>query len=308
MNTARLSGTMSPSATVGTPRVLRRCLGVAIMLAGTTLGVHELTAAYASWNSAVREALIGGLLAAGATAAGTVPVALSRTVTPRWTSAMLGFGAGVMLAASMFSLILPALHQARQQGASVWTAGLLVGVGILLGASFLLLLGKAFSPSQERVPSDATLHSGCAHKRAWLFVAAITLHNVPEGVAIGVAFAGLDHAGAVGLAAGIGIQDIPEGLAVALALRSVGYGRRRAVSMGIGSGLVEPLFAACGAALVTSCAPLLPWGLAAAAGAMLFVLANDVIPETHRASHGIHASAALMLGFVVMMFLDTAWG
>ncbi|MET0937447.1 MAG: ZIP family metal transporter, partial [Luteibacter sp.] len=275
--------------------------GAAILLAGALFAGRQAWASLSAMGPAVSGALAGGLLAAGATALGTLPVVLSKQFSARANSMMLGFGAGVMLAASVFSLIVPALSLARSQGSSPWTAGMLVACGILLGAGLLYSLGRTFGHDQ----GGPGVASG-AINRAWMFVAAITLHNIPEGAAIGVAFAGMDRAAAAGLATGIGIQDIPEGLAVALALRSVGKGRVLAVACGMASGLVEPIFAVLGALIVTTSAALLPWGLAAAAGAMLFVIANDVIPETHSKGQGTTASAALMAGFVVMLLLDTA--
>jgi ZIP family zinc transporter len=143
-------------------------------------------------------------------------------------------------------------------------------------------------------------------KRVWLFAFAICLHNVPEGLAIGVAVAGTDPEGAMALATGIAIQDVPEGMVVAMAMRSVGYGRLSAVGLGLLSGLLEPLAAVLGAAVISFSASLLPWGLATAAGAMLFVISREVIPESHRSGNGAFATGGLMLGFVIMMILDTA--
>ena len=306
MNTARLTGDdAAQGAAPGTFRPIRRAAGAAIVAGGLVFAAMQLWTCLSRFDAAVSGALTGGLLAAAATALGTLPVALSRKLSPRATSTMLGFGAGVMLAASIFSLIIPALSQARDRGASAWGAGMLVAFGILLGSGLLYALGRPFRASHSHASANPARDA--AH-RAWMFVAAITLHNVPEGGAIGVAFAGMDPAGAVGLATGIAIQDIPEGLAVALALRAAGAHRLLAVGGGIVSGLVEPLFAVLGALLVTTSAALLPWGLAAAAGAMLFVIANDVIPETHREGQGTTASAALMIGFVTMLLLDTSLG
>jgi ZIP family zinc transporter len=143
-------------------------------------------------------------------------------------------------------------------------------------------------------------------KRVWLFVMAIILHNFPEGLAIGVAFAGPDLVGARALAVGIAIQDIPEGLVVALALISAGYSKLMAVSVGALSGLVEPIAAVLGVALIGLSINLLPWGLAIAAGAMLFVISHEIIPESHRAGHENWATGGLIIGFVLMMLLDTA--
>ena len=136
----------------------------------------------------------------------------------------------------------------------------------------------------------------------------MALHNLPEGLAIGVAYAGIDIEKANSLTTGISIQDVPEGLVVALALRGVGYGRLLAAGLGIASGMIEPVGAVLGAAVVTVSSVLLPWGLAFAAGAMLFVVSHEIIPESHRRGHERFATAGLSAGFVVMMFLDTSLG
>ncbi|MEN6125005.1 ZIP family metal transporter [Bordetella pertussis] len=145
-------------------------------------------------------------------------------------------------------------------------------------------------------------------RRTWLFVFAIMLHNVPEGLAIGVGYAGSDSLRGAALATGIAIQDVPEGLVVALALLAAGYSRAFSVALGMLSGLVEPLGAIVGAAVVGWSAAMLPWGLGFAAGAMLFVISHEIIPESHRKGHEVPATAGLMLGFVLMMLLDTALG
>jgi ZIP family zinc transporter len=211
-----------------------------------------------------------------------------------------------MLAASSFSLIIPALNAAKAQGAGGWAAGSIVGAGILLGAVALLAIDR-WLPHEHFIKGR---EGGQARslKRVWLFVLAIALHNLPEGLAIGVAFAGTDPIGATALATGIAIQDVPEGLVVALALRSVGYGRLVSAGLGVLSGLVEPAMSVFGAAVVTLSAALLPWGLAVAAGAMLFVISHEIIPESHRQGHEATATLGLMLGFVVMTLLDTALG
>jgi ZIP family zinc transporter len=257
-------------------------------------------------NETVRMALAGGSIAALATALGTLPALLSQQFSQRAYDSMLGFGAGVMLAASSFSLVLPALKIAREQGASSWHAGGIVGAGIFVGALAILLLDRAV-PHEHFVkgiegPASRTL------KRIWLFVFAIVLHNFPEGMAIGVAFAGPDTVGASALTTGISVQDVPEGLVVALALRSVGYGRWQAAGIGVLSGLVEPIAAVLGAGLAGVSPGMLPWGLAMAAGAMLFVISHEIIPESHRQGHESFATGGLILGFIAMMVLDTALG
>jgi ZIP family zinc transporter len=285
---------------------LRQMFGWAIVLAGVLALVDNLYQHLAVTDPRMAAALMGGLIAAGATALGTVPVALSHPLSQRTNDTLLGFGAGVMLAACAFSLVLPALDVAQDQGAGRWGAGLLVGAGILLGGLVLLLIDRLMP--HEHFIKGPEGRSGHSLKRAWLFVLAIGLHNMPEGLAIGVAFGGPDLLGAQALATGIAIQDVPEGLVVAMALRSVGYGRVLSVALGVASGLVEPVFAVIGVAVVGLSAPLLPWGLAAAAGAMLYVISHEIIPESHRQGHEAFATTGLMLGFVLMMVLDTSLG
>jgi ZIP family zinc transporter len=286
-------------------RTARRWLGGAIAFAGLLLLILE-GVELAQSGSPVGAALTGGSIAALATALGTVPVLLSQQFSQRAYDSMLGFGAGVMLAASSFSLVIPALAAAKSQGAGPWGSGAIVGGGLLLGALALLLIDRLV-PHEHFVKGLEGPESR-ALKRVWLFVLAIVLHNLPEGLAIGVAFAGTDPVGATALTTGIAIQDAPEGLVVALALRSVGYGRLTAVGLGVLSGLVEPIAAVFGAAVIALTAGLLPWGLAMAAGAMLFVISHEIIPESHRKGHEAYATGGLMLGFVVMMVLDTALG
>jgi ZIP family zinc transporter len=257
-------------------------------------------------GSVIGAALTGGCIAPLATALGTVPVLLSHQFSQRAYDSMLGFGAGVMLAAGSFSLVIPALAAAESQGAGAWGSGALVGAGVLLGAMALLVVDRVVQ--HEHFDKGVEGPESRALKRVWLFALAIVLHNLPEGLAIGVAFAGTDPVGAAALTTGISIQDVPEGLVVALALRSVRYGKLTAVGLGVLSGLVEPAAAVLGAAVIGLTASLLPWGLAMAAGAMLFVMSHQIIPESHRKGHEPHATTGLMLGFVLMMVLDTALG
>ena len=271
-------------------------------LVGLALAVTVNT----GWNNAMQNALLGGLVAAGATGFGTLPVLLARDFSKRTYDALLGFGAGVMLAASAFSLVIPALASATQMGLGKLQSGGLVGAGILLGAGLLLLIDK-FLPHEHFI-KGVEGPRGLALKRVWLFVFAISLHNLPEGLAIGVAFAGAAPASAFALATGISIQDVPEGAVVALALRGAGYTRLTSAGLGTASGLIEPVAAVLGAALVGQSAGLLPWGLAVAAGAMLWVISHEIIPESHRQGHEALATSGLILGFVLMMVLDTSLG
>ncbi len=251
-------------------------------------------------------ALIGGMVAAAATALGTLPMLFSRQLSDRALDSMLGFGAGVMLAASAFSLILPGLDVAKENGAGPWLSSAIVGGSLLIGALLLLALDHLLP--HEHFIKGIEGPAARMLKRTWMFVFAIALHNFPEGLAIGVAFGGTNPIEASALATGIAIQDIPEGLVVALALLQAGYRRGVCMAIGMASGLVEPVGAVLGAAIVTISSQLLPWGLGFAAGAMLFVISHEIIPESHRKGHESYATIGLMIGFVLMMTLDTALG
>lgn len=253
----------------------------------------------------VTAALLGGTLAAAATAVGAVAGALARDLGTRTKDVLLGFGGGVMLAACAFSLVLPGIEAARDVGLGPWNAGLAVGASVMAGAALIMLL-NALIPHEHFV-KGVEGHSPERVKRAWLFVFAIALHNLPEGFAIGVAYAGSISSGHA-LATGIAVQDLPEGLVVTFSLIAAGYRRRHAVGAGILSGLPEPLGAGVAAALVAGAPFLLPVGLGVAAGAMLFVISHEIIPESHRSGHERFATMGLVLGFVVMMLLDTALG
>ncbi|CAB3637915.1 ZIP family metal transporter [Achromobacter sp. SIMBA_011] len=270
------------------------------------LGLHQAWVYFDANAPHVADALLGGMVAAGATAAGTLPILFARTIPQKMQDSMFGFGAGVMLAASAFSLVAPGIAAAESQGAGPWGAGLTVGAAILLGAAALLLMDRLL-PHEHFIKGREGIE---AHRlrRAWLFVFAITLHNLPEGLAIGVGYAGNDPLRGTALATGIAIQDIPEGLVVAVALIAAGYKRAFAVALGMLSGLVEPVGAVLGAVVVGWSTALLPWGLGFAAGAMLFVISHEIIPESHRKGHEVYATCGLMLGFVLMMLLDTALG
>ncbi len=259
----------------------------------------------AAGMSPVQAALIGGCVAAAATAIGTLPALFARQIPPRTQDALIGFGAGVMLAASAFSLVLPGIEAARQQGAGPWAAGLTVGIAVLFGAAMIKAMD--FAIPHEHFIKGPEGRSSHGLKRTWLFVFAICLHNLPEGLAIGVGFA-TSHAQGVALATGIAIQDLPEGFVVAVALIVAGYSRLRAMLVGVGSGLVEPIGAVIGASVVVAVPLLLPMGLGFAAGAMLFVVSHEIIPESHRQGHESFATGGLMIGFVLMMLLDTALG
>ena len=251
-------------------------------------------------------ALAGSGVAALATALGALPALFVREISVRWEDIMLGFGAGVMAAAASFSLILPGVDAGTEILGSKPAGAAIVAAGLLLGALFLLLADKAVP--HEHLSAGRHGPDWMHLRRVWLMVFAIALHNFPEGMAIGVGFSGGDTSVGVPLAAAIAIQDIPEGLVVAVALRTVAYAPWQAALAGALTGLAEPLGAIIGVALTSGFAPLYPAGLGFAAGAMLWVVSHEIIPETHRKGHEQAATLGLIGGCVVMMMLDTALG
>src|SRR5512143_131731 len=252
------------------------------------------------------KALAGSAVAALATALGALPALFIRRISPRLEDVMLGFGAGVMAAASCFSLILPGVAAGAGLLGSKPAGALLVAAGLVAGALFLLLTDKVVP--HEHASAGRHGPDWMHFRRVWLMVFAICLHNFPEGMAIGVGFSHGDPAVGVPLTAAIAIQDVPEGLVVAVALRAVAYAPWQAALAGAISWLAEPLGAILGVALTSGFAPLYPAGLGFAAGAMLWVVSHEIIPETHRKGHEQAATLGLIGGFVVMMLLDTALG
>lgn len=253
--------------------------------------------------------LLGTLASLGAgllTGVGALPVLFGRRLSRRANDGLLGFAAGVMLSASYFSLLIPgieaaeALHGSRSIAALIAAAALILGVAAIAGLNELL-------PHEHFVQGLEGADPGTI-ARIWLFVLAITIHNLPEGMAVGIGFAGGDIAGGLTLALGIGLQNAPEGLAVAVALRGVGFSRRRALGVAALTGLVEPVGGLAGVALVSTAAWILPWGLAFAAGAMLYVISHEIIPDIHRHGNAGVATGGLTAGLVLMMVLDVALG
>ncbi len=248
----------------------------------------------------------GSLLAGLMTAVGAIPVLFGKTPSQAMRDLSLGFAAGVMLAASFFSLIIPALDAAGIRYESDIIPPTIVVIAILLGMGAIawvnmILPHEHFTTGREG-PEAASL------RRIWLFIIAITIHNFPEGLAVGVGFGAGGVSGGMPLAIGIGLQNAPEGLAVAIALIGVGYSRRRSFAIATLTGLVEPVGGLLGASIITIAQPLLPWGLAFAAGAMLYVIFHEIIPETHRNGHQNKATTGLAIGLVIMLFLDVYLG
>ncbi|MFE8644225.1 ZIP family metal transporter [Sphingomonas sp. NCPPB 2930] len=278
----------------------------ALIVVAVVLGLGVQSWRFITSSDVVLDAFTGGMVAALATALGTLPVLFSQRLSDRTQDTLFGFGAGVMLAACAFSLIIPGIAAARSQGMGAWGAGSLVGVSILLGGAMLLAMERLVP--HEHFIKGVEGQTARKLRRTWLFVFAIALHNLPEGLAIGVGFAGNDTLRAGALATGIAIQDVPEGLVVAVALLAAGYSRKLSVGLGMASGLVEPIGAVLGAAIIEFSSNMLPWGLGFAGGAMLFVISHEIIPESHRKGHEAWATGGLMVGFVLMMLLDTALG
>jgi len=249
---------------------------------------------------------LGSLAAGLMTAVGALPVLFGRTPTRAFRDMSLGFAAGVMLSASFFSLIIPALDSAEARYGAGATPALIAVVAILLGMGAVALMNEVLP--HEHFRSGREGPGGVALRRIWLFIIAITIHNFPEGLAVGVGFGAEGLAGGLPLAVGIGLQNAPEGLAVAVALLGEGYARRFAWTTAALTGLVEPVGGLIGAGIITVSQPLLPWGLAFAAGAMLYVISHEIIPETHRSGHQKKATAGLAVGLVVMLFLDVWLG
>ncbi|AUA35291.1 ZIP family metal transporter [Pseudomonas fulva] len=281
-------------------------LALSLLAVVILLGASLWNAVNGDHSENLHLAALGGLSGFGATALGAVLAVVLRDVSSRNQDVMLGFAAGMMLAASSFSLILPGLDAAREITGSGPGAAFIVVVGMGLGVLLMLGLDRFTPHEHERVgvvgPETERF------SRVWLFVLAITLHNLPEGMAIGVSFTNGDMNIGLPLTTAIAIQDIPEGLAVALALRATGLSNLKAALVAIGSGVMEPLGAVIGLGISTGFAVAYPISMGLAAGAMIFVVSHEVIPETHRHGHQTSATLGLMGGFAVMMFLDTALG
>lgn len=260
-------------------------------------------------HSGLQLAWVTGSLAALSTALGSIPALATVRLRGAVTDALQGFGAGIMLAAAGVALVLPAVEMLSQQWGT-WPGSLAAGLMILVGGGGIAVLEKLM-PHGQGVPVEPLGTRGRVGsdqvRRMWLFVFAITLHNIPEGLAIGVASSGQGlEAAAVTL--GIALQDAPEGLVVALALIQAGYARRYAVAVAVLSGLVEPVAAVVGGSAVLAVAGLLPWTLALAGGAMVFVVSHEIIPESHSQGNQAQATLGLMIGFASMIVLDSALG
>lgn len=262
--------------------------------------------------SPIVQALFGTSFTWAMTALGAAVVFLGKTLNRKLLDWMLGFAGGVMIAASYWSLLAPAIELAEEGPMPVWFPAV---AGFLLGGASLRLVDKILPHLHPMAPREETEGIKTTWRRTTLLVLAITLHNIPEGLAVGVAFgaAALDLpagtlAGAIALALGIGIQNFPEAVAVAMPLRSAGMSRFKSFWYGQLSGVVEPVAGVLGAIAVLTARTILPYALAFAAGAMIFVVVEDLIPEAQRGGNTDIATMGAMIGFAVMMTLDVALG
>ncbi len=260
----------------------------------------------------VIQALFATLFTWAVTALGAAFVFVNKTISRKLLVTMLGFAAGVMIAASFFSLLLPAIDMAESSGTPGWLPAV---VGFLAGGAFLYLVDKVLPHVHPGLSTDQSEGIKTHWQRSVLLVLAITLHNFPEGLAVGVAFgavaAGIPSASltsAIALAIGIGLQNFPEGMAVSMPLRGEGVSRRKAFMLGQASGIVEPIAGVLGALAVISMQSILPYALSFAAGAMIYVVIEELIPESQRDTSTDIATLGAMLGFAVMTFLDVALG
>lgn len=264
----------------------------------------------------VTQALIGTLFTWGVTALGAAMVFFFKKIDKTVLNGMLGFAAGVMIAASFWSLLSPAIAMSEELGQVAW---LTAAIGFLAGGGFLYLVDKTLPHLHMGLKTEEAEGVKTSWQRSILLVLAITLHNIPEGLAVGVAFGAVaagvggsaSIAGAVALALGIGLQNFPEGAAVSIPLRREGFSRRKAFLYGQASGIVEPIAGVIGAFAVLSMRHMLPYALAFAAGAMIYVVVEELIPEAQMGEGGSRtdiSTIGVMIGFSIMMILDVALG
>lgn len=261
--------------------------------------------------SPVTQALVAGLFTWGLTAAGAALVFVTRRLAPSVMDSMLGFAAGVMIAASFWSLLAPGIEMASQMGFVPWRTA---AIGFLVGGLFMRLVDMFLPHLHPGLALNKSEGIKTSWQRSTLLVLAITLHNIPEGLAVGVAFGALaadmpaaSLGGAMALALGIGLQNFPEGAAVSLPLRREGMSRKKSFLLGQASGIVEPIAAVLGALFVLHMQSVLPYALCFAAGAMIFVVVEELIPESQRnPAHIDMVTMATLVGFAVMMILDVS--
>ncbi|MGJ8619245.1 MAG: ZIP family metal transporter [Methylophilaceae bacterium] len=273
---------------------------IVLLLSQSFFNTVDADTQYLKW------ALMAGTAGFLATAIGALPALLLRQLPQKFEDSMLGFAAGMMLAASTFSLIMPGIDAGEEIFGSQFIGVMVVVLGLALGVMLMLGLDQFIPHEHEKTGPCGPGYEIC--ERVWLFVFAIALHNLPEGMAMGVSFSNGDVSVGLPLSTAIAIQDIPEGLAVALSLRAAGAKASSAVLIAAASGLLEPIGAIIGVTLTSGSIWSYPLGLGLAGGAMIFVVSHEVIPETHRNGHQTLATVGLMIGFALMMVLDTTLG
>ena len=260
----------------------------------------------------VVQALFATLFTWALTALGASMVFAFKSINRKVLNGMLGFAAGVMIAASFWSLLAPAIEMAEHTSTPAWIPA---AVGFLSGGAFLFAVDKILPHLHLNNPIEEAEGIKTSWQRSVLLVLAITLHNIPEGLAVGVAFGAVaagfpsaSLAGAIALAIGIGIQNFPEGAAVSIPLRREGFSRFKSFAYGQASGIVEPIAGVIGAAAVIAMKPILPYALSFAAGAMIYVVVEELIPESQLDSKTDVSTIGAMVGFTIMMILDVALG
>lgn len=263
-----------------------------------------------TWIAVAPILLVGTLASLAAsvgTGVGALPVFAVRRVSALAQDILMSVAAGIMLAATAFSLVEPGLAEATRQTGSPLGGAALIGASLLIGASAILLIHRHAPHEHFIKPSDNPAVDATRLRQVWLFVIAITLHNFPEGLSVGVGFGGGQVDNGLALTLAIFLQNLPEGFVVALALVSQGYAQRRAIAIACATGLVESFGGLVGAFAISLAAAALPWALGFAGGAMLFVISHEIIPETHRNGHEAHATLGLIGGFVAMLLLAAAF-
>lgn len=258
---------------------------------------------YVIFDEIVVIGFLASILAGLATGVGALPALFFKDISPRLFNSMLGAAAGVMLAATAFSLLVPGMDFGEQ----IWPGKglLIVSAGMMLGAMFLHFADKKLPHLHFDSVADESLDS---LQKISLFIIAITIHNFPEGMSVGVSFGSGDMKNGVVLSIAIALQNLPEGLAVALPLVGLGYNKWKAVGIATLTGLVEPVGGLLGITMVTVFSSILPIAMGFAAGAMLFVISEEIIPETHSNGRSRSATFSLMIGFIIMMMLDKMLG
>lgn len=254
--------------------------------------------------SLIEAGILASLIAGAAAGIGALPIMVVQSVSQRVNDVLLGIAAGLMLGATAFSLVLPAIDAGTVRTGSEGVAALFAAIGILVGGAILWLVHRVVP--HEHFVKGREGHEHARVKGLWLFTIAITVHNFPEGLAVGVGFGGGDVGNGLALTAAIFLQNLPEGFAVALAMLALGYRPATAILVALATGLVETIGGFFGAGVVALSAALLSHALAFAAGAMLFVISHEVIPETHRNGHETPATFGVLIGFALMMVLDVA--